>query len=258
MNKKLLLFLSILAICIAYIFNIDRVIDNKLSILNKNISSLYLHTLISLESKVNKYFNQLNYIEQLKQSNQQNQQYKVLYDIKISEFNELNKLINLNYDTNHTLHKIKVLSYYKLDDYSKVIVDLKGEKINSINALLTYDGYSAGIVLNKENKNIAYLNQNKRCNYAVFIGSEQTPGITSGVTTDGWLQILHIPLWKDVSVGDEIITSGMDSIFPFGIKVGKVVNIIKEADTIKILAKPYAKVLGERDLYLYTNSSTNN
>ena len=258
MNKKLLLFLSILAIGIAYIFNIDRVINNKLSVLNKNISSAYLHSLVSVESKINKYFNQLNYIDQLKQSNQQNQQFKTLYDIKTSEFNELNKLINLKYDTNHTLHKVKVLSYYKLDDYSKVVVDLKGKQINSINALLTYDGFSAGIILNKGNQNIAYLNQNKRCNYAVFIGSEKTPGITSGVTKDGLLQILHIPLWKSVNIGDEIITSGMDSIFPFGIKVGKVENIIKEADTIKILAKPYSKVLGERDLYLYTNSSISN
>ena len=258
MNKKLILFLSILAIGIAYIFNIDKVINNKLSILNKNISSAYLNTLISIELNIDKYFNQLDYIEQLKQSNKQNQQYKTLYDIKLNEFNELNKLVNLNYDTNHTLYKVKVLSYYKLNDYSKVIIDLKGKQINSISALLTYDGYSAGIILNKENQNIAYLNQNKKCNYAIFIGKEKTPGITSGVTKEGLLKILHIPLWKDVSIGDKIITSGMDSIFPFGIKVGEVVNIIKEADTIKILAKPYAKVTGERNFYLYTNSTINN
>jgi len=256
MNKKFTLFLIILTIGILYIFNIERVIQHKLSILNQSIQSTYINFFLSINNTLDKYINQLEYINQLKRLNDSHLKYKLLYDVKINELNELNMNINIIKSTKleFKLDKVKVLSYYKFNDNSRVIIDKKDLNTTKIYSLFTFDGYSAGIVLNKNDISIAYLNENERCNYTVFIGKENAPGITSGINNDGKILIKYVPIWKTVSIGDEVITSSMDSIFPYGIKVGKVTDITIKDNIQEVLVLPYAKTLGNRDYYLYNHT----
>jgi rod shape-determining protein MreC len=261
MNKKFTLFTILLIIGILYFFNIERVIQNKLSMFNKSIQSTYITTVISINNTFDKYLNQLKYINQLKSSNDENQKYKLLYNVKVKEFNELNKNLNIMEPFDIKLEKVKVLSYYKFNDNSRVIIDKNDLNSSKIYALMTFDGYSAGIVLNKNNTSIAYLNEHNRCNYTVFIGKENVPGISSGVDESGSLLIKYVPIWQNVNIGDEVITSNMDNIFPYGIKVGKVTNIDIKDNIQEVLVSPYAKTLGNRDYYLYDNTNkikTNN
>jgi len=263
MNKKFTLFLILLLIGILYIFNVERIIQQKLSILNKSIQSTYINFFVSVNNSIDKYLNQLDYITQLKTSNETHLKYKTLYDIKSNELNEINKNINLikGYTPNLNLEKVKVLSYYKLNDSSRVIIDKKDLDRSKIYSLITFDGYSAGIVLNKNDISIAYLNQNKRCNYTVYIGKENAPGITSGMSHNGKILIKYVPIWKNISIGDEVITSSMDAIFPFGIKIGKVTDINIKDNIQEVLVLPYAQTLGNRDYYLYSHENivkTNN
>ena len=249
-----------ISIAILYFFNIEKLINNKINILSNTIKSTYIHTLISINDSVNKYLFQLDYIDQLVASNKINLQYKTLYEKNLNELVELNKKIKIDIKLEKNYEKVRALSYYKFNDHSQVVLDYKNEN-DTISALLTYDGFSAGIVLNKDNKSIAYLNQHKRCNYTVFIGDENAPGITSGVKNDGNIIVKYVPIWKSVKIGDEVITSSMDSIFPYGIKVGKVDKIVLHENTKDILVSPYADTLGNRDYYHYTKKiedSTNN
>ena len=78
MNKKFTLFLIILTIGILYIFNIERVIQHKLSMLNQSIQSTYINFFVSVNSSLDKYLNQLNYITQLKTSNDAHLKYKLI------------------------------------------------------------------------------------------------------------------------------------------------------------------------------------
>jgi len=253
MNKKFTLFLILLTIGILYIFNIEKIIQNKLSMLNSSIQSTYINFFITVNDTLDKYFNQLSYINQLTISNNENLKYKILYDTTLSELKQLNKntqIIQEN-DLNLNLVKIKVLSYYKFNDNSRVIIDKKDLDKSKIYSLITFDGYSAGIVLNKNNTSIAYLNENKKSNYTVFIGSENVPGITSGMHNNGQILIKYVPIWKNISLGDEVITSSMDNIFPYGIKVGKVTKINEQDNMKEVLVQPYAQTLGNRDYYLY-------
>ena len=241
-------------IAILYLFSVEKVIGKKLNTLNNSITSTYINILVSINESINKYFSQLDYINQLKSDNTRNMQYKLLYEKTLSEFTEINK--NLQISKNHKINyqKVRVLSYYKFNDHSKIVLN-KTIQTDKISALITYDGFSAGIVLNKENRSIAYLNQHKRCNYTVFIGKDNTPGITSGIQGNGNIVIKFVPIWKNVKIDDEVITSSMDSIFPYGIKVGKVVDVIINENTKNIIVSPYADTLGTRDYYLYTNTN---
>lgn len=254
MNKKIIFFLIIISLALGYYFNIERDIKNKVNQLSNSISSIFLTNIITIESTMNKYFNQIKQIDKLKKINEDSENYKLLYNIKDKENQELQKLLNIDYKYDYKFEKIKVLSYIKLNDNSKVKIDYPLEDKNKIYALLTYDGFSAGIALKNENQNIAYLNNNDRCNYTIFIGNNNAPGITSGIKSSGYLSIKHIPLWKDIKIDDEIITSGMDKIFPYGIKVGIVKEIIKGETTQEVMAMPYSKVLSERYFYLYDAS----
>jgi rod shape-determining protein MreC len=253
MNKKFTLFLILLTIGIFYLFNIERVIQNKLSVLNQSIQSTYINLFVSISNTLDKYLNQLDYINQLRASNEENLKYKTLHHTAVNELNELNKNINIMQPIDYNLEKVKVLSYYKFNDYSRVIIDKKDLNSTKLYSLITFDGFSAGIVLSKENSVIAYLNENSKCNYTVFIGENNVPGITSGIEDDGQLIVKYVPIWQNVSIGDEVITSSMDNIFPFGIKVGKVTKIDIQDNIQEVLVMPYAKNFGNRDYYLYGN-----
>lgn len=251
MSKRLFLFLIAILIAISYLFSFEKTLYQELLKINSKMQKLYLEAFVSVNEGFNKYFNQLEYIEQLKEQNRLNIQYKLLYQKQQNDYNELIKNIDKKISVDNNFTEVKLLSYYQLYDYSKVILDKKPSNSESINALITYDGFSAGIVLNKNDQSIGYLNQNKKCNYTVFIGDENAPGITSGTDNSGRLVIKYVPIWKNVEIGDEVITSSMDSIFPHGIKVGKVKEIHKEDNIQEVYVEAYANTLGTREYYLY-------
>ncbi len=238
-------------IAILYFFNVEKLIIRQVSALSNTIKYTYINTIVSISNSVNKYIFQLDYIDQLVKLNQINLQYKALYEKNLNILMELNKNIEIDIKPELQYKKVRVLSYYKFNDHSQVILDLENN-IDNISALITYDGFSAGIALNKDNNSIAYLNQHKRCNYTVFIGDENAPGITSGMQDDGNIIVKYVPIWKNVKINDEVITSSMDSIFPYGIKVGKVTDIKINENTKNITVVPYANTLGNRDYYIYT------
>lgn len=256
MSKKFILFLLTFIILLSYLFSFEKVIVNKIYMLNSSINSAYIKLFVFTTETINKYFNQLDYIEQLKTDNEKNIYYKSMYEKKLEEIRELNKDLNISLDKELQYERVKVLSYYNFNDHTKVLIDKKQIVSDKIYPLITLDGFSAGIVLNKSQKTVAYLNENKKCNYTVFIGENDTPGITSGSADDGNIIIKFVPIWKEIQMDDEVITSSMDSIFPYGVKVGKVVDIKVYENTKEVLVKPYAKTLGERNFFIIDDSNS--
>ena len=242
MSKRFLFSFSVVLILLSYIFNIDNLVSQKLSILNTNIKTIYINNFLSIENFLSKYFNQVEQIEQLKEQSLENEKYKILYQI---ENNSKNSTINNFVDS------INVISYANFNDFSKVILNSKIQ-INNIGALITNDGYSAGIAVKQDNQIIGYLNNNAKCNYAVFIGKKLVPGITHGNKNNEHITIKYIPNWKKINIGDEVITSGMDNIFKKGIPVGKVVDIKVLSTTQEAFVKPYANVYGKNYFYIYS------
>lgn len=254
MNKKFLLFLIAIAIAISYLFSFEKAIYQELLNLNSKAQKIYINGFVYLNEAINKYFNQLDYIEQLKEENKQNTQFQLLYEKKNNEYQELLRELSRKIPKEDNFTEIKVVSYYQMHDYSKVIIDQPTYEEDTIGALITYDGFSAGIVLNKNGQSVGYLNQNKKCNYTVFIGEDNTPGITSGIDSFGRLVIKYVPIWKQVNIEDEVITSSMDYIFPFGIKVGKVVAIDKDENIQQVYVEPYANTYGTREYFFYKSN----
>jgi rod shape-determining protein MreC len=64
------------------------------------------------------------------------------------------------------------------------------------------------------------------------------------------LDLRFVPISADVLAGDELVTSGLDGVYPPGLPVAKVVRVDKQADTAfaRVVCIPIAQVRGARQL----------
>jgi len=255
MNSKIFFILLLIASMVGYLFNFDKDITHFISTKTDSVKNAYMKQLTYFKDITNKYFYQLDTIEQYQTTIDKNQNFKLLFQATNNELKTLEQELNaseaIEFDTIYT----KVVSYININDFSKVVIDKKIPH-KSIYPLLTPEGYAAGIVLQKDDRPIAYLNNNEKCNYAVFIGNINAPGITAGVNSNGEIIIKHIPKWFNINKGDSVITSGMDHIFPTGMKVGVVTNIETLIDTKKAYIKPYTDVLTRKHFYMIKKRNT--
>ncbi|OAJ60492.1 rod shape-determining protein MreC [Paraburkholderia ginsengiterrae] len=72
------------------------------------------------------------------------------------------------------------------------------------------------------------------------------------------LDLRFVPISGDVQTGDELVTSGLDGVYPPGLPVAKVVRVDKQADTAfaRVVCLPIAPVRGARQLLVlhYVNN----
>jgi rod shape-determining protein MreC len=72
------------------------------------------------------------------------------------------------------------------------------------------------------------------------------------------LDLRFVPISADVQTGDELVTSGLDGVYPPGLPVAKVVRVDKQADTAfaRVICLPIAPVRGARELLVlhYVNN----
>jgi len=64
------------------------------------------------------------------------------------------------------------------------------------------------------------------------------------------LDLRFVPISADVQTGDELVTSGLDGVYPPGLPVAKVVRVDKQADTAfaRVVSLPVAAVRGAREV----------
>jgi rod shape-determining protein MreC len=64
------------------------------------------------------------------------------------------------------------------------------------------------------------------------------------------LDLRFVPISADVQAGDQLVTSGLDGIYPPGLPVAKVLRVDKQADTAfaRVVCVPIAAVRGARQL----------
>lgn len=250
--NKLLFFLLFIIMSGLYIFNVDQSVSSNFKFIN-DIKNFYTEKLIIVEKTLTKYFFQAKTIENLELENQDLKKYRLLYAEKNLELTKIKDIhIDLQ-DYKSDLKLTKVLSYVDFDDFTKVWLDV--EKTDSKIEGLISENYAAGIVVNKGNQALALLNGNEKSNYAVFIGENKAPGITHGTSNSNNLLVKFIPIWINIKVGDEVITSGMDNIFFEGLKVGKVVAIKKMADMQEARIEPFINALEQNFFYIYSKKS---
>ena len=68
--------------------------------------------------------------------------------------------------------------------------------------------------------------------------------VLSGTGTDGTLELRFVPLNADFENGDQLVTSGIDGVYPPGLPVAQVINVERNASFLfaRIVCKPVAGV----------------
>lgn len=75
-------------------------------------------------------------------------------------------------------------------------------------------------------------------------------GVLGGTGNDGTLELKFVPLNVDFAEGDQLVTSGIDGVYPPGLPVAQIVSIERNAALIfaRILCKPLAGVVSHKQV----------
>jgi rod shape-determining protein MreC len=93
------------------------------------------------------------------------------------------------------------------------------------------------------------------------IGESNALGVVSGSSKKDLLDMKYVPGTVDVRVGQAVFTSGQDGIFPPGLKVGEIVNVVQGSATtphiIQIRPAAHLDSMQEVGVLLYEAPSKN-
>ncbi|RUM64706.1 MAG: rod shape-determining protein MreC [Sulfurimonas sp.] len=237
MNKKLVGFLLIFALLVAFALNNSTLVQNFVIAPLNNIKQLY-HTAFSYaRDTVNQHFYQQEYLEQLQEKLKLYEKNHLISHQIASELNRLYQENNATFSSHPDLALVQGLSYVTLGDMNKIWLHMDDFNSSKIYGLVHKERV-AGIVIAKNNQPLALLNNDPKCSYAVSIGKHKAPGIIHGRNQQEML-IEFIPSWIPIHVGDEVVTSGLDNLFFSNILVGTVTKLSQSQGYRNATVLPY-------------------
>jgi len=209
------------------------------------VTKKYLTITQGFDEFIKEHLKQKRTIRKLKERNSVLEQSAIL---SVAFASKLNDLLEANgkapYDPK--LELVQAISYANLGNHYRVWLDFEDFDHEKIYGLV-YGGYSAGIAISEGGKPLALLQGDPKSIFSVNIGEGDIPGVAMG--NGETIHVKYIPLWMEPKIGDEVVTSGKDTIFFPGVPVGKVVEIVLEESYQSVIVRPYASV--KAPIYLY-------
>jgi rod shape-determining protein MreC len=99
------------------------------------------------------------------------------------------------------------------------------------------------------------LMSNPDASVGVMIDRTRSPGVLRG-TGNSLLELNYIGNSEQVNVGDIVVTSGLDGIFPKGLPVGNVAESRKGKTVFRLIqVAPFADLLRLENVYILTNKA---
>lgn len=149
------------------------------------------------------------------------------YQEALFENRRLNELLKLRENQQHYISAARVLSR-GIDQWSHTLVLGKGEKdgVSKDMSAITPKGFAGKIFDVTESYSKLLLLTDINFSAAVRLQESRKEGIVSGTGTRK-LVLKYITHEEEVKIGDIIITSGLDQLFPPGIPVGFISRIDK-------------------------------
>jgi rod shape-determining protein MreC len=90
-----------------------------------------------------------------------------------------------------------------------------------------------------------------------MLSRNTTAGILSGTGTELCL-LKYLPLNADIKVGDAVVTSGQDGIFPEGFPIGKVTKLVKEELYVSAEVTPYQSSAALKEIVVLLQTKNQN
>ncbi len=150
------------------------------------------------------------------------------YQELVNENKRLKALLNLRETRKDLLAIAKVIKKGSNKFLKTLWIDkgsIDGIKINM--PVITYRGLIGKIIYTSEHFSEVILLTDPNFSVAARLERTRIEGILSG-TGSNICVLKYIPLEEDVRIGDRLVTSGTDGIFPEGIAIGAVKNVSKK------------------------------
>ncbi|WP_428737118.1 rod shape-determining protein MreC [Sulfurimonas sp.] len=239
MNKSSIIYFFLLIALLVGAFNFSSTVQKPFINSLNFIKDSYHNTITYIDDGFEKHFFQANRIEQLKEKLQQYENNHLVMQELASEIDDLYKANDTNMSVHPEVQLVRTTSYQKFGNLNRLWLNVTDYNASRIYGL-TYKEMVAGIVIDYHSKPLALLNNDIKSAYSVYIGENKAPGIAHGNNEEN-IVVNFIPAWFEISVGDEVITSGLDNIFFKGLKVGKVISIKQSEGYQNVVVKPYYK-----------------
>ncbi|MDQ7068085.1 MAG: rod shape-determining protein MreC [Sulfurimonas sp.] len=239
MNKELFSYLFvIIALLIGALYYNNAIQSPIISSLN-TIKTSYHNINESIKNSIDEYFTQASAIKELRQNLLKYENNHLVMQELASEIHDLYQENRSPLKLNTKVELVRAISYEKFGNFNRLwmeVPDYNSSKIYGI----SYKELVAGIIISKNGRALALLNQDIKSAYAVYVGNNSAPGIVHG-NNNNLLIVNFIPAWSKIEKGDEVITSGLDNIFIKGLKVGRVISVTTEQGYQNAIIEPYYK-----------------
>lgn len=244
MSNKLKFFILVGAfvfVSLQYGSNAKHVVSN----LSTQAIDGYLSIVEGVQNRIEEHFFQQESIRQLRAQNRELEEAALL---SVAFASKLNNLLEAEGTQSYEpeLSLVQAVSYANLGNHYRVWIDFDDFNASKIYGLV-HQGFTAGIIVSEYGKPLGLLQGDPKSIFSVSVGESQVPGVAIG--NGETIQVKYIPQWTEPKVGDEVVTSGMDTIFFAGIPVGVVTEIIQEESYQSAVVHPYAKA--HAPLYMY-------
>jgi len=244
MSKKVYLFATAIAVIVT-LFILYKPINQKIFDLSYTLKTKLIRQKDSIENLYNQYRDQAKKIQELSQRVRELEPKALLALHYKQELQEISQELNLSrYEP--SLYLVRLLSYAKLGNPNRLFLDFPKFKKNRNYGLVSND-IVAGVVKAKESKPLAILLYDKESVFSVSVGKEMIDGVAFGDGKE--VVVKYIASYKKPKVGDEVVTSGYDGLFYYGIKVGRVIKVQKKLMYKEAIVKPYLPAKIPKYLY---------
>ncbi len=237
MNKESFGLFILFALLLSGAIYYGSFIQNPLLSFMNSIKNGYHVSVESVTNTYNEHFNQKNTIIRLRSELQKYEKNHLIMHQFATELNDLFQESNASFAPSPKVELVRALSYVRFGDINKLWLKMDDFNDSKVYGLI-HKERAAGIVVSKNNRPMALLNDDYKCAYAVYVGENRAPGIVHGQNEKNMI-VEFIPTWITISVGDEVITSGMDTLFFKGIKVGKVLSVQQSQGYQNAIIEPY-------------------
>jgi rod shape-determining protein MreC len=189
---------------------------------------------------------------------QENQILKIsLMELKdAKEENErLKKILSFKDDAEFSLVAAKVIAS-DVSNFRKTVVIDKGGRhgIKLGNPAITVEGIVGVIVEVGNFASRVILINDPDFSMAAKVRRPNTSGVVSG-SLEGVCKLKYLDLEDDIKIGDEIVSLGMNSRFPAGLYIGKVIRLSKDSSGLSLVAivKPKVRLSSIQEVLVIIN-----
>ncbi|MEE9190365.1 MAG: rod shape-determining protein MreC, partial [Candidatus Neomarinimicrobiota bacterium] len=145
-----------------------------------------------------------------------------------AENNELRKFLNFQRESNLIIIAAEIVNKGSSPNLKSILIDVgKDDNINPNLAVITPDGIVGKTVLVAEHSTLVQLISDVNFRISVHVLPSGAGGILRW-KGDQYCDIREVHLNAEVNIGDQVVTSGYSDIFPKGLKVGTVTEVIGE------------------------------